>query len=158
MRAGRVARAPLCPQLPEWQLVPRRASENVNRDKRGELCPLKAMLAPASKESQQCPAVTRAISVDLCPRPVTTAGCLLRLGKENVLHWKPETLLPGVTSAPAPTLCLKDHSWAWHPVPPNGQQAQPQAEPRVIVSYNPGCNLCSPHISVPSSVPCPSDL
>lgn len=30
--------------------------------------------------------------MDLCPHPVTTVGCLPRLGKGNVLHLKPEIL------------------------------------------------------------------
>lgn len=47
---------------------------------RGKLCPLKAMLGTVSKESTVS-GCDRATSVDLCPHPVTTAGCLLRLGK-----------------------------------------------------------------------------
>lgn len=57
--AGWAVGCPLCPQFPVWQLVPRRSSENVNREEKGKLCPLKAMLGLVSKESQQCQAVMR---------------------------------------------------------------------------------------------------
>lgn len=104
----------LCPQLSVWQPAPSRGLESVRREHRGQLCPLKAILGLVSKEESTLPSYGRATSVDLCPRPVTMAGCLWRLGKQNVLHLKPEILgglLSPVSYPPLPAPCFEDHHW-----------------------------------------------
>lgn len=100
----------------------------------------------------------RATSADLCPHPVTIAGCLLRLRKGCSAPKARESLLPGITSAPTPLLCLEHQSCTWHPALPNGQQAQTGAgtsQSQVIIS-DLGQGLALPNLIFPS-VPCSDD-
>lgn len=67
----------------------------------------------------------------------------------DILHLKPDSLLPDITSAPTPMLCLQDHNWACHP---NSQKAQLWAEssqgwssPTVTL----GKSWLSPNLSFP---------
>lgn len=100
----------------------------------------------------------RATSADLCPHPVTIAGCLLRLRKGCSAPKARESLLPGITSAPTPLLCREHQSCTWHPALPNGQQAQPGAgtsQSQVTIS-DLEQGLALPNLIFPS-VPCSDD-
>lgn len=101
MRAGWATRSPLCPQLPEWPLVPRRGSESINRGESRAVSSEGHARSGVQGESTVSGCVG-ATYVDFCPHPMTSEE------EECSASETRDSLPPGITSAPTSMLCLED--------------------------------------------------